>query len=164
MFIQGPYLMVWAVSLLTTKLIPRSLTGSSNKQSIQSLLWFGTVLTARINTVLYPSVVHNEPLCLNTFRGEPASSKFDRNFSATLNSSVDFSNRAVQTSTSYHQSFILIKSRSLGFGSRRKDECPIQTRFHYGFKNILLTKPFLLNRWRILQQARCQLFKAFNCL
>jgi len=75
-----------------------------------------------------------------------------------------FQHRAVQTSTSYHQSFILIKSRSLGFGSRRKDECPIQTRFHYGFKNILLTKPFLLNRWRILQQARCQLFKAFNCL
>ena len=33
----------------------------------------------------------NPTLCLNAFRGEPASSEFDWNFSASHNSSVDFS-------------------------------------------------------------------------
>ena len=75
-----------------------------------------------------------------------------------------FQHRAVQTSTSYHQSFILIKSRSPGFGSRRRDKCPIQTRFHCGFSLSTLTRPLLLNRWLILQQARCQHSSASNCL
>jgi len=38
MLIWGPYLMVWAVSLSTTELIPRSLTGGLDGHGILSLL------------------------------------------------------------------------------------------------------------------------------
>ena len=50
--------MVWAVSLLTMKLIPHSLTDSLYNMSIRSLLRFGTGFPARTETVLYPSMTH----------------------------------------------------------------------------------------------------------
>lgn len=79
------------------------------------------------------------PICFIIYRC--ASTHFEENQLAPSSTGISpllsihpsiFQHRAVQTSTSYHQSFILIKSRSLGFGSRRRDKCPIQTRFHYG--------------------------------
>ncbi|NEO97969.1 MAG: hypothetical protein F6K58_04535 [Symploca sp. SIO2E9] len=45
--------MVWAVSLLTMKLIPHRLTGKLTS-GILSLSRFGTALAARTETVLYP--------------------------------------------------------------------------------------------------------------
>ena len=60
-------------------------------KSILSLLRFGTALAARTDTVLYPFSVHSPWLRLTAFRGEPASSEFDWNFSPNHNSSPDFS-------------------------------------------------------------------------
>ena len=59
--------------------------------SILSLPRFGTALAARTETVLYPYTVLRQPLRLNAFRGEPASSEFDWHFTANHNSSADFS-------------------------------------------------------------------------
>ena len=45
--------MVWVVSLLATKLIPRSLTPEKHIIGIRSLAGFGTVVTALAQSVLY---------------------------------------------------------------------------------------------------------------
>jgi hypothetical protein len=45
--------MVWVVSLLATKLIPRSLTPEEHVYGIRSLSGFGTVVTALAQSVLY---------------------------------------------------------------------------------------------------------------
>lgn len=81
--------MVWAVSLLTMKLIPHRLT-SAIVVGILSLPHLGTALAARNETVLYPQLPYT-PLYLNTFRGEPASSWFDWHFTPNHTSSANFS-------------------------------------------------------------------------
>ena len=84
--------MVWAVSLLTMKLIPHSLTGSRNPlPNIRSLPRLGTAFAARTETVALPLDRTSLPLRLNAFRGDPASSEFDWNFTANHSSSPDFS-------------------------------------------------------------------------
>jgi hypothetical protein len=84
--------MVWAVSLSTMKLIPHCLTRARNlKSSILSLPRFGTIFTARIETVLYPWTARRTRLRLNAFRREPASSKFDWHFTPNHSSSANFS-------------------------------------------------------------------------
>ena len=70
------------------KLIPHRLTGCY--PGILSLPRFGTALAARTETVLYPQFLM-QPLRLNTFRGEPASSGFDWHFTPNHISSADFS-------------------------------------------------------------------------
>ena len=59
--------------------------------SILSLPRLGTAFAARIETVALPLDSSSSPLRLNAFRGEPASSEFDWNFSPNHNSSADFS-------------------------------------------------------------------------
>ena len=59
--------------------------------SILSLPRFGTAFAARTETVLYPLIAHRQPLRLNAFRGDPASSEFDWHFTPNHNSSPDFS-------------------------------------------------------------------------
>jgi hypothetical protein len=59
--------------------------------SILSLPRLGTAFAARIETVALPLDSSSLPLRLNAFRGEPASSEFDWNFSPNHNSSADFS-------------------------------------------------------------------------
>ena len=56
-------------------------------------------------------------LGLNLFRGEPAISEFDWNFSAILKSSPPFSQKWVRSSIVFYHYFNLLKDRSLGFGS-----------------------------------------------
>ena len=58
---------------------------------ILSLQQLGTAFAARTETALYPLEAHNQPLRLNAFRGEPASSEFDWHFTPNHNSSADFS-------------------------------------------------------------------------
>ncbi|ERN10593.1 hypothetical protein AMTR_s00028p00129850 [Amborella trichopoda] len=50
----------------------------------------GTALAARTETVIYPKI-SSQPLRLNVFRGEPASTGFEWNFTPNHNSSVDSS-------------------------------------------------------------------------
>ena len=84
--------MVWAVSLLCTKLISRTLTGSWNPlPNIRSLPRLGTAFAARTETVALPLDRTSLPLRLNAFRGDPASSEFDWNFTANHSSLPDFS-------------------------------------------------------------------------
>jgi hypothetical protein len=72
------------------KLIPHRLTGCRNS-GILSLSHFGTALAARSETVLYPQSYNTQPLRLNTFRGEPASSGLDWHFTPNHSSSANFS-------------------------------------------------------------------------
>ena len=72
--------------------IPHSLTGSRNPlPNIRSLPRLGTAFAARTETVALPLDRTSLPLRLNAFRGDPASSEFDWNFTANHSSSPDFS-------------------------------------------------------------------------
>jgi hypothetical protein len=82
--------MVWAFSLSTTKLISRSLTPKHHYHGIQSLIGFGNPVRPLAHSVLYLRET-NLRLALKLFRGEPAISEFDWNFSATHSSSPNFS-------------------------------------------------------------------------
>ena len=58
---------------------------------IRSLTLFGTSFRRPHKTSALPPVRYTQTLCLNAFRGEPASSWFDWHFTPNLNSSTDFS-------------------------------------------------------------------------
>jgi|SRR5579883_587073 hypothetical protein len=82
--------MLWAVSLSTTELIPRSLTATLTCTGIRSL--------ADVSNLVGP-ISHPEPylrhthatLHLNAFRGEPAITEFDWPFTPNHRSSPGFS-------------------------------------------------------------------------
>ena len=82
--------MVWAVSLSTVRLISHGLTPRHRRDGILSLLRFGSLVGPLANTVLYLRQT-NLRLALKLFRGEPAISEFDWNFSAIHRSSPSFS-------------------------------------------------------------------------
>ena len=117
--------MVWAVSLLTTELIPRSLTGRLKASQV-----------FRVCNSLVPL---SQPAPKQSFTPGKfiiyrcASTHFEENQLApssigisplTITHPSIFQHRSVRTSTSYHQSFILVVVRSPGFGSRRRDVLP----------------------------------------
>src|SRR5690606_27662504 len=83
--------MIWAVSLLTTDLITRSLTPEKQVFGIRSLTEFGNPLGAPSPISALPPRLSYSRLALKLFRREPAISKFDWNFSATHTSSPHFS-------------------------------------------------------------------------
>ena len=83
--------MVWAVSLSTMKLISHSLTPKYHHPGIQSLIGFGNPVRPLAHSVLYLRLTPHLRLALKLFRGEPAISEFDWNFSATHSSSQAFS-------------------------------------------------------------------------
>ena len=87
----GPYSAFWAVSLLTTDLITHSLTAIYHFTGIRSLTLFGTEFLRPHKTSALPPVSYSMTLCLNAFRGEPASSWLDWHFTPNHNSSTDFS-------------------------------------------------------------------------
>ena len=99
---------------------------------IRSLIWFG------MHFAPYPSqcstsVSLTATLALKLFRGEPAISVFDWNFSPTHTSSEPFSQTPVRASTKFYLRFTLDMGRSHGFGSTACNYRPIQTRFPCGF-------------------------------
>ena len=69
--------MVWAVSLLTTKLSPRRLT--HDHALLAFAVWLGLVTSTwpLAHSELYLQQTSTPWLYLNTFRGEPAISTFD---------------------------------------------------------------------------------------
>ena len=83
--------MVWAVSLLTTDLIIRSLTAWVQVYGIRSLIRFGKPRGPLAHSVLYLHHLIYQTLALKLFRGEPAISELDWNFSAIHRSSPPFS-------------------------------------------------------------------------
>ena len=83
--------MVWAVSLLTMDLSTHCLTPGIQVYGIRSLTELGNPCGPRTQSVLYLHDLLVPRLALKLFRGEPAISEFDWNFSATHNSSAAFS-------------------------------------------------------------------------
>ena len=83
--------MVWAFSLLTTDLIIRSLTAGVKVYGIRSLIRFSNCCQPLAHSVLYLHHLIYPTLALKLFRGEPAISEFDWNFSAIHSSSHGFS-------------------------------------------------------------------------
>ena len=71
-------------------------------------------------------------LALKLFRGEPAISGFDWNFSPIHTSSPPFQRMCVRSSTTSYGSFNLDMDRSPGFGSTPTDSGPIKTWFPFG--------------------------------
>ena len=86
----GPQLVVWAVSLLTTDLITRSLTPRLYSISIRSLTGFGNLYGPQPDQCS-TAYTYYLRLALKLFRGEPAISAFDWNFTPTHISSESFS-------------------------------------------------------------------------
>ena len=117
--------MVWAVSLLTTKLVPRSLTGRLKSSPV-------FLVCKRLVPLSQPAPKQSfTPGKFIIYRC--ASTHFEENQLApssigisplTITHPSIFQHRSVRTSTSYHQSFILVVVRSPGFGSRRRDVLP----------------------------------------
>jgi hypothetical protein len=81
---------VWVVSLLDTKLIPRGLTPAHHVNGIRSLVGFGNLVGPLVHSVLYLRDT-NARLALKLFRGEPAITEFDWPFTPTHSSSEQFS-------------------------------------------------------------------------
>ena len=82
--------MIWAVSLLTTKLSPRRLTHTQELMAFA--VWLGLVTSTwpRAHAALY---LHHRTvpwLHLNAFRGEPAISTFGWHFTPIHSSSPSF--------------------------------------------------------------------------
>ena len=147
--------MVWAVSLLTTKLVPRSLTGR-----LKSFPVF--LVCKRLVPLSQPAPKQSfTPGKFIIYRC--ASTHFEENQLApssigisplTITHPSIFQHRSVRTSTSYHQSFILVVVRSPGFGSRRRDVLPYSDMLSLWLRlNKYLNLPRLLSRQIILQQA-----------
>jgi hypothetical protein len=78
--------MVWAVSLLTTDLIIRSLTAEIQVYGIRSLIGFSNCCQPLAHSVLYLHYSFST-LALKLFRGEPAISEFDWHFTSNHKSS-----------------------------------------------------------------------------
>ena len=79
--------MIWAVSLLTMELIPHSLTAVSYS-NIRSLINLGTPGWGPQFFSALPSLYLSTTLALKLFRGEPAISKLDWNFTTSHKSST----------------------------------------------------------------------------
>src|SRR5699024_2184209 len=99
-------LVIWVLSLSTTKLIPRSLTPENMIYGIRSLIGFGNTCVPLDHSVLYLHFTFSR-LALKLFRGEPAISGFDWLFTPTHRSSHSFS---ALLGSSLH--FILLKLHS----------------------------------------------------
>src|ERR1700738_1885360 len=82
--------MLWAVSLSTTELIPRSLTATLNVPAFEG--WLTSVTRSGPSAIQIPtSGTHTVTLHLNAFRGEPSITEFDWPFTPNHRSSPRFS-------------------------------------------------------------------------
>ena len=149
--------MIWAVSLSTTKLIPRRLTATLSLASIRSLADFGKLDKPPRPSSSSTSNKNHATLHLNAFRGEPAITVFDWPFTPIHNSSPPvFNLKWVRTSTTSYRRFILAMDRSHRFGSRTRDyDRPYSDSLSLRLPHHGLTSPRMpLTRRLILQKAR----------
>ena len=94
--------MVWAVSLSTTELIPRSLTPGLRLMAF--VVWLELARYSLTYSIQCPtSISEHLRLYLNTFRGEPAIPGFVWHFTSIHSSSDNF---ATLTSSGLHSEFI----------------------------------------------------------
>ena len=113
--------MVWAVSLLTMKLIPHCLTGCvfSGYSEFVSI-WYRSPSPHR-NSALPPRFNHNR--CASTHFGENQLAPGSIGISPlTTPHPPIFQHRSVRTFNWFYPSFILDMVRSPGFGSKNNDD------------------------------------------
>ena len=124
--------MVWAVSLLTMKLIPHSLTGVCMKSVFRVCIDLVPFSQPAPKQCFTPdsSSYHR---CASTHFGENQLAPSSIGISPLITAHPPiFQHRWVRSSTSYYRSFILAMIRSPGFGSIDRDIRPIQTCFRSG--------------------------------
>lgn len=154
--------MVWAVSLLTVKLISHGLTGSWNPCQIFGVCHDLVPLSQPApKQLLYP-LTGRHRRCASTHFGEIQLALNSIGISPLITAHrLIFQHQYVRSSDGYYPSFNLAMIRSSRFGSIRSDsrcaDRPIQTRFRLGSEIFsLLTLPLPISRRLILQQARGQ--------
>ena len=148
--------MVWAVSLLTMKLIPHRLTGNVCIWYSEFISIWYRFLRPHRNSALPPD--YNHYRYASTYFGENqlAPSSIGISPLTTIHPLI-FQHQSVRTSTWCYPSFILTMVRSPGFGSINTDNTrPIQTRFRFGFSLHSFNLPVPISRRLILQQAHGQ--------
>ena len=125
--------MVWAVSLSTTKLIPRRLTAVIKPRGIRSLVGFGTPVRVLSHPVLYLRALLPRRYT-SIYFGE--NQLFPGLISLSLLATVHpriFQHPPVRTSTRYYPCFILTMARSHWFRVYSWQlNRPIRTRFRCG--------------------------------
>ncbi len=148
--------MVWAVSLLTMKLIPHRLTGWIHSRYSEFVsIWYRSRSPHR-NSALPPTYSSNR--CASTHFGENQLAPGSIGISPlTTPHPPIFQHRSVRTSTWCYPSFILDMVRSPGFGSVNRDYGALfRLAFALAATHLCLNLPRLTTRRLILQQARGQ--------
>jgi hypothetical protein len=144
---------VWAVSLLTMKLIPHRLTGRlSTGYSEFDSIWYRSRSPHRISA-LPPS--YNDDRCASTHFGENQLAPGSIGISPlTTPHPLAFQRQSVRPSTWCHPSFSLDMVRSPGFGSINTDNSPLSDSVSLWLRHSRLNLPVPISRRLILQQAR----------
>src|SRR3712207_4896061 len=147
--------MVWAVSLLTMKLIPHRLTGNvCTGYSEFVSIWYRFHSPHR-NSALPPSYSHYRCTSIHFGENQLALGSIGISPLTTPHPPI-FQHRSVRTSTWLYPSFILDMVRSPGFGSINTDKNAL---FRLAFalaRGFSLNLPVLISRRLILQQAHGQ--------
>ena len=131
--------MVWAVSLLSMRLISHTLTGSRNPYQIFGVCHDLVPLSQPApKQLLYPLIGHR-CRCASTHFGEIQLALNSIGISPLITAHPPiFQHRSVRSSTWCYPSFNLAMIRSSRFGSIRSDLRPIQTCFRLGSGIFLL--------------------------
>ena len=147
--------MVWAVSLLTTDLIARSLTPSLGVCVFRVSLSLVPGEGPQPNQCFTPQTKQLR-LYLNIFRGEPAISEFDQPFTPTHGSSLPFStdqgsalHLVLPKLQPDHRQITRIRVYHMKLHSPYSDSVSLRLRYFYN-----LTLLHMITRRLILQKAR----------
>lgn len=148
--------MVWAVSLLTMKLIPHRLTGNLYTGYSEFVsIWYRSRSPHR-NSALPPS--YNHYRCASTHFGENQLAPGSIGISPlTTPHPLIFQHQSVRTFTWCYPSFILDMVRSPGFGSTTSDNnSPYSDSLSLWLQQYCFNLPLAVSRRLILQQAHGQ--------
>jgi hypothetical protein len=147
--------MVWAVSLLTMKLIPHRLTGNVCIWYSEFISIWYRFLRPHRNSALPPD--YNHYRYASTYFGENqlAPSSIGISPLTTIHPLI-FQHQSVRTSTWCYPSFILDMVRSPGFGSINTDLSPCSDSVSLWLQHSRFNLPVPISRRLILQQARGQ--------
>jgi hypothetical protein len=157
--------MVWAVSLLTMKLIPHRLTGNVCIWYSEFISIWYRFLRPHRNSALPPD--YNHYRYASTYFGENqlAPSSIGISPLTTIHPLI-FQHQSVRTSTWCYPSFILTMVRSPGFGSINTDNMsPYSDSLSLWLQLVRFNLPVPISRRLILQQAHGQSLKSIShCL
>ena len=148
--------MVWAVSLLTMKLIPHRLTGNVCIWYSEFISIWYRFLRPHRNSALPPD--YNHYRYASTYFGENqlAPSSIGISPLTTIHPLI-FQHQSVRTSTWCYPSFILTMVRSPGFGSINTDNnSPYSDSLSLWLQHVCFNLPVPISRRLILQQAHGQ--------